>query len=70
MNGEIDTVSPEKGNTKGKIASEKKPEKDFSMANDFAAWLTTRPGTMRIGAGYPSAPMIEALEAWKKEQTN
>ncbi len=68
MNGEIDATSPEKGNTKGKIAFEKKPEKDFSLVNDFAAWLTTRPGTMRIGAGYPSGPMMDALEAWKAEQ--
>lgn len=28
---------------------------------DFAAWLTTRPGLMRIGAMQNAAPMAEAV---------
>lgn len=31
---------------------------------DFAAWLTTQPGTLEIGRSHDAAPMAEAVRKW------
>lgn len=35
---------------------------------DFAAWLTTRPKTVRAGAEEEASPMVDLLEGWASER--
>lgn len=37
---------------------------DYFAINDFAAWLTTRPGTLEIGASHECSVVVDLIKEY------
>lgn len=48
-----------------RTAPAREPVAEDDRALQFAAWLTTRPGVMVVGASEHSGPMAEAVHEWR-----